>query len=146
MLSVRGIFNGKTVELLEDIPYQKRVSVIVTFLEDESPIEVPDIRFVFDDIVYISDSDMRTIILKEIDYMRDIPKALKGASDEVKEKFSGNIGKKLWEQICLEIDLLGAIPRSQVEEARRNIVDKIRALAATDRLISKVIRTYFSEV
>ncbi|MBM3238069.1 hypothetical protein FJZ31_17395 [Candidatus Poribacteria bacterium] len=35
MLSVRGIFNGKTVELLEDVPYQKEVAVVVTFLEDE---------------------------------------------------------------------------------------------------------------
>ena len=35
MLSVRGIFNGETVELLEKVPYQKKVSVVVTFLEDE---------------------------------------------------------------------------------------------------------------
>ena len=35
MLSVRGIFNGKTVELLEEVPYQKEVVVVVTFLEDE---------------------------------------------------------------------------------------------------------------
>ncbi|MBM3236918.1 hypothetical protein FJZ31_11560 [Candidatus Poribacteria bacterium] len=35
MLSVRGIFNGKTVELLEGVPYQDKVAVIVTFLEGE---------------------------------------------------------------------------------------------------------------
>jgi len=35
MLSVKGIFNGKMVELLEDVPYQKKVPVIVTFWEDE---------------------------------------------------------------------------------------------------------------
>ncbi|MBC8235015.1 hypothetical protein H8E77_36180 [bacterium] len=35
MLSVRGIFNGKNVELLEEVPYQKKVAVVVTFLEDE---------------------------------------------------------------------------------------------------------------
>jgi len=39
MLSVKGIFNGKTVELLEAVPYQKKVPVIVTFGEDESSLE-----------------------------------------------------------------------------------------------------------
>jgi len=39
MLSVKGIFNGKTVELLEGVPYQDKVSVIVTFLEDEPVTE-----------------------------------------------------------------------------------------------------------
>ena len=35
MLSVKGIFNGKTVELLEEVPYKSKVSVIVTFGQDE---------------------------------------------------------------------------------------------------------------
>lgn len=39
MLSVKGIFNGKTVELLEDVPYQKKVPVIVTFGEDKPSLE-----------------------------------------------------------------------------------------------------------
>ncbi len=39
MLSVKGIFNGKTVELLEDVPYQKEVPVIVTFGEDKPSLE-----------------------------------------------------------------------------------------------------------
>jgi len=39
MLSVKGIFNGKTVELLEGVPYQKKVPVIVTFGEDEPSLE-----------------------------------------------------------------------------------------------------------
>jgi len=39
MLSVKGIFNGKMVELLEDVPYQKKVPVIVTFGEDEPSLE-----------------------------------------------------------------------------------------------------------
>jgi len=134
MLSVRGIFNGKTVELSENVPYHDKVAVIVTFLEDEPPVEVPDIRFVFEDIIYIDDSAMRSVVLKEIDYMKDIPKALKGASEELKEKFRNNIGERLWEQIILEMDLLGAIPRSQVEEAQRHIVDKIRTLEATGQL------------
>jgi len=39
MLSVKGIFNGKTVELLEGVPYQDKVPVIVTFGEDEPSLE-----------------------------------------------------------------------------------------------------------
>ena len=39
MLSVKGIFNGKMVELLEDVPYQKKIPVIVTFGKDEPSLE-----------------------------------------------------------------------------------------------------------
>jgi hypothetical protein len=35
MLSVKGIFNGKTVELLEAVPYQKKVPVTIIFGEGE---------------------------------------------------------------------------------------------------------------
>ena len=39
MLSVRGVFNGKTVELLKEVPYRNEVAVVVTFLEDELLLE-----------------------------------------------------------------------------------------------------------
>jgi len=36
MLSVKGIFNGKTVELLEDVPYQEKVPVIYEFVKSRT--------------------------------------------------------------------------------------------------------------
>jgi len=42
MLSVKGIFNNKTIELLEEVPYQKEVKVIVTFLDDKLLFPQPE--------------------------------------------------------------------------------------------------------
>jgi len=111
---------------------------ILDKLQTESPIKAREVRdnlFVFEDIMYIDDNTMRAVVLKEIEYMKYLPKALKDPDvpEDLKQKFAKNIGKKLWEQISLEIDLL-VVTRSQSEEAQRYIVEKIRTLESTGRL------------
>jgi len=119
-------------------------------LVTKSPAKAKEVQnklLVFEDIIHISDSDMRTKVLREIDYEKHLPKALKDASDkklpdELLKKFERNMGSKMWERIIrYKIDL-GPIPFSQVEEARRNIVDKIRALKDAGQL---TIRRDFEE-
>jgi len=112
---------------------------IIDKLQTDSPIRAREVRdklFVFEDIMYIDDNTMRRVVLKAIDYMKDLPKALKDPDvpEDLKQKFANNIGTKLWEQIDLEMELLGPIPRSQAEEAQRNIVDKIRTLENAGQL------------
>lgn len=43
MLSIKGIYNGENVILLEKVNINKSVSVIVTFLEDNSNINLYDL-------------------------------------------------------------------------------------------------------
>jgi len=37
MLAIRGIYNGKRIEPLEEIPFKGRMNVIITFIEE--PVE-----------------------------------------------------------------------------------------------------------
>lgn len=37
MLSIRGIYDGKEVKLLQPIPTKKKVNVIITLLDDDFP-------------------------------------------------------------------------------------------------------------
>ncbi len=42
MRSIRGIYTGKEIKFLEEIHIRPNVRVIITFLEDESPISDVD--------------------------------------------------------------------------------------------------------
>ena len=42
MLSIRGIYTGKDIQLLEDVHVRPNVQVIITFLEDEAVTNAVD--------------------------------------------------------------------------------------------------------
>ena len=127
-----GDGTGKLAQILvrTDANLQK------TILENIDPLlaqRVRDKMFTFDDIVNISDSDMRRTVIRRID-MSLLPRALRGAAPEVVDKFLNNMSSKMRQQIEMEIELLGGIPTSQVNEARRRILDAIRELEANGEI------------
>lgn len=77
--------------------------------------------FVFDDLIYVGPRDLQRL-LTEID-QRDLALALKGASDELKEKVLGNVSERVREAIREEMDLLGPVRVSDVEEAQQRVVE-----------------------
>jgi len=54
--------------------------------------------------------------------------ALKGASDELKEKFFSNMSKRAAETLKEEMEYLGPVKLKEVEAAQREIVELIRKL------------------
>lgn len=102
---------------------------ILEKLEEESPELTVAIRrnmFVFEDIVLVDDKGIQNL-LKEID-IRQLAVALKVASDEVKQKFYKNMSKRAVELLNDEIQYLGPVRLSEVENTQQQIVDKIRHL------------------
>lgn len=51
MLSVRGIYEGGQVKLLEEIPSKKKAKVIVTVLEEEKNVQEEVDPTLFDDLI-----------------------------------------------------------------------------------------------
>jgi flagellar motor switch protein FliG len=82
--------------------------------------------FVFEDIQKLTDREIQTI-LREIE-QKDIVVALKAASDEVKDKFLGNMSERIRSFIEAEMDFAGPMRLSEVEEVQLRIVQKIRQL------------------
>lgn len=102
---------------------------ILEKLEEESPELTVAIRrnmFVFEDIVLVDDKGIQNL-LKEID-IKQLAVALKVASDEVKQKFYKNMSKRAVELLNDEIQYLGPVRLSEVENTQQQIVDKIRHL------------------
>jgi flagellar motor switch protein FliG len=82
--------------------------------------------FVFDDIKLVDDRGVQRF-LKEIE-SKVLGVALKAASTEIKENIFRNMSKRAGELLREEMELMGPIRLSQVEEAQEAIVEVVRRL------------------
>ena len=75
--------------------------------------------------------------------LREVPTdelviALKSASDEMKDKVFANVSKRAAEQIREEMELLGPVKLSEVDQLQRSIVDLARRLEEEGKLTIEV--------
>ena len=82
--------------------------------------------FTFDDIILLQDRSIQKV-LKEID-QKELAMALKGASDEVKDKVFTNMSSRASDFIKEEMEYMGPVRLKGVEEAQQRIVGVIRRL------------------
>ena len=87
---------------------------------------VRNMMFVFDDVSILTDREIQTI-LREVE-QKDLVVALKAASEDVKEKILGNMSDRVRNFIEEEMEFLGPMRLSEVEEVQLRIVQKIRQL------------------
>lgn len=98
-------------------------------LAREDPELVEEIRrlmFVFDDINNFGNKEIQTL-LKNVDNSQ-WAMALKGASPELKEKVLSNMSKRAADMLREEMDYLGPVKLSAVEQVQQQIVDVVRRL------------------
>jgi len=74
-------------------------------------------------------------VLREGVDNRDLAIALKGASEEVKTLIFNNMSKRLVQMIQEEMDFMGPVRKSDVEEAQQKIVGIIRRLQDAGEII-----------
>lgn len=98
-------------------------------LAQEDPDLVEEIRrrmFVFDDISKFQTKDIQTV-LKNVESSQ-WALALKTASEDLKQKILGNMSSRAAEMLKEEMDYLGPVKRSAVEQMQQQIVDIVRRL------------------
>ncbi len=103
--------------------------LILEALEARSPEIAEEIRrrmFMFEDIVNLDDRSVQ-LVLRQVE-PADLATALKGVSDAVRDKVTGNLSERGRENLLEEIDLLGPVKVKMVEEAQQKIVSVIRSL------------------
>jgi len=104
-------------------------------LAQEDPDLVDEIRrlmFVFEDITKLADRDIQTL-LKNVESSQ-WAMALKGASEELKDKILNNMSKRASELLNEEMEYLGPVRLSSVEQMQQQIVDVIRRLEDTSEI------------
>ena len=91
-----------------------------------------DEMFVFDNLVDVEDTAIQAI-LKEID-TNALTIALKGATDELREKFFRNMSNRAAEMLREDLDAQGPVRMSRVEEEQKNILQTARKLAEAGQI------------
>lgn len=102
---------------------------ILEALEADNPELVDQIKrlmFVFDDIMKLDDKSIQSL-LKEVENSQ-WALALKGASEELKQKIMGNLSQRAAAMLAEEIQYIGPVRVSDVETAQQAIVDTVRRL------------------
>src|SRR5271166_907998 len=98
-------------------------------LSREDPELVEEIRrlmFVFDDINNFGNKEIQ-MVLKNVDNSQ-WAMALKGANPELKEKILANMSKRAADMLREEMEYLGPVKLSAVEQVQQQIVDIVRRL------------------
>ncbi|MDA0748024.1 MAG: flagellar motor switch protein FliG [bacterium] len=82
--------------------------------------------FTFDDISYLTDREIQ-MVLREVD-TKELAIALKGASTEVKDRFLTNMSDRVAAMMKEEMNFMGPVRMSDVEEVQLRIVQTVRQL------------------
>jgi len=102
---------------------------VLESMEESDPELAEHIRrlmFVFEDLVMLDDRGMQKV-LQSIDN-EDLCLSLKTASAELREKIFGNMTERAAGTIKEDMEYMGPVRLSQVDEAQQKIMDVVRAL------------------
>ena len=103
--------------------------ILLEAIEERDPKLAETIRanlFLFEDIAKIDDRSVQ-VILREISPM-DLAMSLKGVSEDVHEKVLRNLSRRAADMLQEELELMGRVRRSSVDEAQGKVVAVIRRL------------------
>jgi flagellar motor switch protein FliG len=109
---------------------------IMEGLEAEDPDLVEQIRrlmFVFEDILLVNDKGIQSV-LKEVDN-EALSLALKTASEDLKQKIFKNMSERAAQLIQEDMQFMGPVRVSDVEQAQQKIVDIVRRLEDAGEII-----------
>ncbi len=97
-------------------------NVMEGLVEKDSDLatEIKNLMFVFDDLLLLDDRSIQRI-LKEVD-TQELGMALKGASDEVKEKIFKNMSERAETMLREELEYMGPMRVKDVEQAQKRVL------------------------
>lgn len=126
---------GSVAEILNAVDRATEEEVL-SEIEEESAQMAEDIRnlmFVFEDVKSLDDKAIREL-LKEISN-EDMTMALRGASDDLKEKFFKNMSERASTMIREDLEIMGPTRLADVEGAQQNVVKVVRRLEVEGRIV-----------
>ena len=92
----------------------------------ELALSIRNLMFVFEDLQNVDDAGIRELVSRADKKALTI--ALKGASEEMRQRFLGNMSKRAGEMLREEMEVLGAVRLRDVEKAQQEVVAVARKL------------------
>ncbi len=109
---------------------------IMENLEENDPELADEIKrrlFVFEDISKMDDRSLQRV-LREVE-MKELSLALKGATEDLREKFFKNMSKRAAEMLREDMEYMGPVRVRDVEEAQQKVVNVVRALEDAGEIV-----------
>lgn len=132
MVSSGGKVGGLQVlvDILNGVDKTTEETIMEAIEEESAEMagNIRDMMFVFEDMVTIDDRGMREI-LKKVEGPQ-LTLALKTASEEMKAKILGNLSSRAAEMILEDLEVMGPVKLSEVEEAQQAVVQAAKELEA----------------
>lgn len=126
-------------ELMADILNSMERSKETAFLEaledrdEEAAEKIRNLMFTFEDLLKLEDSGIQTL-LREVD--RDqLPIALKGAGDDIKDLFFKNMSERAVKILQEDMQTMGPVRLRDVEESQQHIINAAKDLADKGEII-----------
>jgi flagellar motor switch protein FliG len=89
-------------------------------------VQIRNLMFVFDDLANVEDQGIREITNRAD--KKSLTVALKGASEEIRNRFYSNMSKRAVEMLREEMEMMGAVRLREVEKAQQEVVAIARKL------------------
>lgn len=124
------------VEILNAVDRTTEKNIMETLESEDIDLseEIKRKMFVFEDIITLDGRSIQTVLRQGIDN-RDLAISLKGSSEEVQAVIFANVSKRLGAMIKEEMEFMGPVRKSDVEEAQQKIVNIIRKLQDAGEII-----------
>jgi flagellar motor switch protein FliG len=109
---------------------------ILNEIEEVNPdlaAQIKQMMFVFEDLVLVDDKGMQKV-LRRVETSK-LSLALKGASEEVKQKIFKNMSERAGVMLKEEIESIGAVRMKDVEEAQQTVTRIIQELEAKSEIV-----------
>lgn len=94
--------------------------------DPELALEITNLMFLFEDLITLADESIQKII-KEVD-TKTLALSLKATSTELQDKVYNNMSDRAGGMLKDELEFLGAVRVSEVEEAQSTVLDVVRRL------------------
>jgi len=131
--SIGGVDSLVGVIALSDKAVEDAIMHGLTQYDADLAAEVKAKLFVFDDLELLTDRQMQ-VLLRTVD-SADLPLALKGVSETIRDQFLNNLSSRARENLVDEIELLGSVRMSDVEAAQTTVLDVVRSLEESGDLV-----------
>ena len=105
---------------------EKAVIESIDAIDPELAEEVRKQMFVFEDLVNLTDRDIQ-LILREVD-QNILSLALRGASDELKDRIFGNLSQRVATMLKEEMEFQGPARMSEIEEKQLEVIQTVKKL------------------
>lgn len=132
----RSVGGTEYLVRLLTISDRRQEKLVLESLEDNYPElaeEVMKLMFVFENLTQLDDRSLQRV-MREVD-SKDLALALRGASEDLKEKVFRNLSTRAASMIKEEMALSGPVRVRQVEESQQRIVTIVRRLEEAEEIV-----------